>query len=168
LDRDPGGVPEPGLVMHITVIGSPHKSVDRHIFRHVRNIPAEYLPDIEVAIKDWRTDGDRADPLRFQQKGASWDVCTEDRRILDPDELPLCLARLRRRQHPDIGPRQQGLDAGYISSKEPGLYNPEHGAFSQQRCGLLGCGDRHDHMRLIRRKFEALDRTKHDVLVLEL
>ena len=87
---------------------------------------------------------------------------------LAPDEVPLDLAGLCRRQHSNIGPRKQGLDAGNISGKQPGFYDPEDGPVGQERAGLVGRGDRHDDVRFIGRKFEAFDCPEHDVLILEL
>src|SRR5262249_16810227 len=130
--------------MYIAVIGRPDKGVDRHIFRHVGDVPAEHFANREVAEKDRRTDRDRADALGFQQKGAPRDMRSEDWRILAPNEVSLVFAGFFGRQHADIRPEEHGLERGEIAGEEPRLYDPKHGAFSQQWLGLPGRRDRDD------------------------
>ena len=56
LHRDPRGIPKPGLVVHIAVVGRPDEGSDGHVFGHVGDVPAEHFADIEVAVEDRRAE----------------------------------------------------------------------------------------------------------------
>ena len=169
LDRQPRSIPEPGVVMDIAVIGGADKGVDRHVFGHVGDVPAEHLADAQVAEKDRRAERNRAEALGLEQKRVARDMLAEDRRVLASLEARAADSpRDGARHHPDIAPRQQGFETGNRAREEPRLDHPKHRLVGQQRLGLAGRGDGHNDMSVVGREFEALDRAKDDVLELEL
>ena len=74
LYRDPRGVPEPGLIVHIAVVWGADKGTDRHILGHVGDVPTEHLADIEIAEEHRRTEGYRSEPFSLQQESMPRDV----------------------------------------------------------------------------------------------
>ena len=102
LQGESGGIPEPGLVVHITVVGRPDESVDRHALHHVADVPAEHRAHLEIAEEDRRAERNRAHMVGLQQERMSRDIGLQNRRILVPDERPLRLARGLAREHGDV------------------------------------------------------------------
>src|SRR3954454_4321703 len=90
--RNPGGVPETGLLRDIGIVRRTDEGVNRHAFRHVANVPAKHLADRQIAEKDRRADRNRADPLRLQQELAPWYIGLNNRGVLLSLESRLFLA----------------------------------------------------------------------------
>ena len=165
--RNPGGVPETGLLHHIGIIRRANESMNHHAFRHVGNVPAEHLADRQIAEKDRRADRDRTDPLRLQQECAPRNIGLDKRRVLLSLECGLFLAPARRRQNADIRTRQKSVEAGDVAGEETRLDDPEYRSFGEQRRRLRVCRDGDEDVRIISRQPQALDRPKLDILELE-
>src|SRR5215471_17479237 len=93
---------------------------------------------------------------------------SENWRILASNELSQVFASFFGGQHADIRPGEHGLEPREIAGEQSRFYDPEYGAFGQQRLGLPGRHDRHDNMRLVGREFEVLYRAEDDLFILEL
>jgi hypothetical protein len=160
------GVPEPGLPADQRVVGCPDEDADAQALAALlQQVVAQHLPDLDAAVVERRAARHRAQRVRAEHELAARDVRADLRRLLQPDELALLLARAG--VDLDVGAGDEGAEARHPAGADPRPHDPVPGALGGEALRALPHPGGDDDPLQVVADLDPLDRADVDLAVLD-